>query len=57
MIALFLGWFILSEPINYWTFGGAVMIISGVAGVFKESQNTHCPEVNEKQKDLGPEKS
>jgi len=39
MIALFLGWFILSEPITYWTLLGAVMIISGVAGVFKESQN------------------
>jgi drug/metabolite transporter (DMT)-like permease len=40
MIALFLGWIILSEPITYWTLFGAVMIISGVVGVFKESQKT-----------------
>jgi len=39
MIALFLGWIILSEPITNWTLLGAVMIISGVAGVFKENQN------------------
>ena len=43
MIALFLGWFILSEPITHWTLLGAVMIIAGVAGVFMESQNTHRP--------------
>jgi drug/metabolite transporter (DMT)-like permease len=41
MIALFLGWIILSEPITHWTLLGAVMIISGVVGVFIESQNTH----------------
>ena len=35
LIALFLGWLILSEPITYWTLLGAVMIISGVVGVFK----------------------
>jgi drug/metabolite transporter (DMT)-like permease len=38
MIALFLGWIILSEPITHWTLLGAALIISGVAGVFKESQ-------------------
>jgi drug/metabolite transporter (DMT)-like permease len=43
MIALFLGWFILSEPITHWTLLGALMIIAGVAGVFIESQNTHRP--------------
>ena len=41
LIALFLGWLILSEPITYWTLLGAVMIISGVVGVFKENQKTH----------------
>jgi len=38
MIALFLGWVVLSEPITSWTIVGAVLIVSGVAGVFKESQ-------------------
>jgi drug/metabolite transporter (DMT)-like permease len=41
MIALFLGWIILNEPITYWTLLGAVMIVSAVAGVFMESQKTH----------------
>jgi drug/metabolite transporter (DMT)-like permease len=41
MIALFLGWIILSEPITSWTLLGAVLILSGVAGVFKENQNAH----------------
>jgi drug/metabolite transporter (DMT)-like permease len=41
MIALFLGWIILSEPITTWTLLGAVLIISGVAGVFKESRSAH----------------
>jgi drug/metabolite transporter (DMT)-like permease len=44
MIALFLGWIILSEPITNWTLLGAVMIISGVGGVFMESQNAHNSE-------------
>ena len=39
MIALFLGWLILSEPVTYWTVVGAIMIIAGVAGVFRESQH------------------
>jgi drug/metabolite transporter (DMT)-like permease len=56
MIALFLGWFILSEPITHWTMWGAVMIISGVAGVFKESQNTHHPRINDEQKHSSSEK-
>lgn len=34
MIALFLGWLVLSEPITHWTLFGAAMIVSGVAGVF-----------------------
>jgi drug/metabolite transporter (DMT)-like permease len=38
MIALFLGWIVLSEPITSWTIFGTVLIISGVAGVFRESQ-------------------
>lgn len=43
LIALFLGWIVLSEPITSWTLLGAVMIISGVAGVFKDSQHAAHP--------------
>jgi drug/metabolite transporter (DMT)-like permease len=39
IIALLLGWIILSEPMTHWTLFGAVLIIAGVAGVFKDSQN------------------
>jgi drug/metabolite transporter (DMT)-like permease len=40
LIALFLGWIILSEPITYWTLLGAIMILTGVIGVFKDDQHT-----------------
>ena len=43
MIAIFLGWVVLSEPITSWILLGAVLILSGVAGVFKENQNTIRP--------------
>jgi drug/metabolite transporter (DMT)-like permease len=43
LIALFLGWIILSEPITHWTLIGTVFIIVGVAGVFKDSQNIPPP--------------
>ncbi len=36
VIAVFLGWLILQEPVSIWTFGGAVLILFGVAGVFRE---------------------
>lgn len=36
VIAVFLGWLILQEPVSGWTFGGAVLILFGVAGVFRE---------------------
>jgi len=54
MIALFLGWVILSEPITAWTLLGAAMIITGVAGVFRDSQNTHYAIKNN---NLGSEKT
>jgi drug/metabolite transporter (DMT)-like permease len=43
MIALFLGWLVLSEPITHWTLLGAAMIISGVAGVFVGIQRAARP--------------
>jgi drug/metabolite transporter (DMT)-like permease len=35
IIAVLLGWVILSEQITAWTIGGAVLVLLGVAGVFK----------------------
>lgn len=36
VIAVFLGWIILGEHITWWTVGGAVLVLLGVAGVFRE---------------------
>jgi drug/metabolite transporter (DMT)-like permease len=38
VIAVFLGWLFLAEPITGWTVGGTVMILLGVAGVFREKR-------------------
>jgi len=34
--AALLGWLILGEPITGWTIGGALLVLVGVAGVFRE---------------------
>lgn len=36
LIAVFLGWLLLHEPITIWTLGGAACVLAGVAGVFRE---------------------
>jgi len=36
VIAVFLGWLVLSEPVTVWTLGGASLVLLGVAGVFRE---------------------
>jgi drug/metabolite transporter (DMT)-like permease len=36
VIAVFLGWLILDETVSVWTFGGAALVLLGVAGVFRE---------------------
>ena len=36
VIAVFLGWLILSEPVTVWTIGGASLVLVGVAGVFHQ---------------------
>ena len=36
VIAVFLGWLILDESLNLWTFLGASLILLGVAGIFRE---------------------
>lgn len=38
VIAVFLGWLLLREPLTAWTFGGTVLIVLGVAGVFYEKR-------------------
>lgn len=35
VIAVVLGWVILGEQITAWTIGGAVLVLLGVAGVFR----------------------
>jgi len=36
VIAVVLGWLVLSEPVTVWTIGGASLVLVGVAGVFHE---------------------
>jgi drug/metabolite transporter (DMT)-like permease len=36
VLALFLGWWLLNEPITIWTVVGSVMVVAGVIGVFKD---------------------
>ena len=36
MLAVLLGWLILDEKLTSWTFGGMVLVLLGVAGVFNE---------------------
>jgi drug/metabolite transporter (DMT)-like permease len=36
VIAVFLGWLILHEEVTSWTFGGALLVLLGVGGVFRE---------------------
>lgn len=38
VIAVFLGWLLLSEPVTGYTFAGSVLIIAGVYGVFREKR-------------------
>jgi drug/metabolite transporter (DMT)-like permease len=45
VIAVMLGWLILSEPITGYTLLGMVLIVGGVYGVFREKGKRH--EANE----------
>ncbi len=40
VIAMFLGWLLLREPITPWTIGGAGLVLLGVAGVFRERRKS-----------------
>ena len=37
VIAVFLGWLILREPISVWTVGGGLLVLLGVSGIFREN--------------------
>jgi drug/metabolite transporter (DMT)-like permease len=37
IIAVFLGWLVLREQVTIWTVGGAVLVLLGVTGVFREN--------------------
>ena len=39
VIAVFLGWLLLSEPVTTYTLAGTMLIIAGVYGVFREKGN------------------
>jgi drug/metabolite transporter (DMT)-like permease len=43
VVAVILGWVILSEPITWWTIGGSALIILGVMGVFHERRYEKQP--------------
>jgi len=34
VIAVFLGWLVIAEPVTGWTLAGAVLVLAGIAGVF-----------------------
>jgi drug/metabolite transporter (DMT)-like permease len=38
VIAVFLGWLFLREPITLWTAGGAALVLLGVVGIFRDRQ-------------------
>jgi len=40
VIAVFLGWLVLHESVSLWTIGGAVFVLLGTAGIFREQQLT-----------------
>lgn len=43
VVAVFLGWLILHEPIGIWTVAGTLLVLLGLAGVFR-NQNSHKAE-------------
>ncbi len=45
VIAVVLGWLILSEPITVWTLAGAALVLLGVAGVFRDRRSSVSAEI------------
>ena len=44
VIAVLLGWLILSEPITYWTIAGGVLVLIGVTGIYWANSASKAPE-------------
>ena len=44
VIAVLLGWLILSEPITYWTIAGGVLVLFGVTGIYWANSTSKGPE-------------
>jgi len=40
VIAVFLGWLILREPVTGWTLAGTALVLAGIAGVFNNKQKS-----------------
>jgi drug/metabolite transporter (DMT)-like permease len=40
VIAVFLGWIILGEMISIWTITGGILVLVGVAGIYRDSKST-----------------
>jgi drug/metabolite transporter (DMT)-like permease len=40
VVAIFLGWLILGEPVTIWTITGAALVLLGVAGIFRTRQDS-----------------
>ncbi|MCL6600850.1 MAG: DMT family transporter, partial [Alicyclobacillus macrosporangiidus] len=43
VIALFLGWALLGEPLGIWNLMGAALILLSVAGVFRANRKSSTP--------------
>lgn len=44
VIAVFLGWLILREPISSWTVAGGIFVLLGVSGIFRVNKRKRVPE-------------
>lgn len=51
VIAVFLGWLILTEPISGWTIAGGLFVLLGVSGIFQVNR------IKRKQENPDPEGS
>lgn len=49
VLALVLGWWLLHESLTIWTLVGAVLVIVGVIGVFKDNKNKQIAEDRDKE--------
>jgi drug/metabolite transporter (DMT)-like permease len=41
VLAVFLGWLILGEQITWWTISGTILVLLGVAGVYRARYHKH----------------